>query len=87
MWRGWGIYFPMYMSGQGKGGPASGLPPVPAWTLAAPLPAECLANLGCLVVDRRFVNKYNFFVLEVVAAWIDPSRKSRRTIHHRGWGE
>jgi flavin reductase (DIM6/NTAB) family NADH-FMN oxidoreductase RutF len=30
--------------------------------------------------------KYNFFVLEVVKAWIDPTVKSPRTIHHRGKG-
>ena len=32
------------------------------------------------------VAKYNFFVLEVVKAWIDPARKDARTIHHRGKG-
>ena len=32
------------------------------------------------------VEKYDFFVLEVVAAWIDPTLKSPRTIHHRGRG-
>jgi hypothetical protein len=32
------------------------------------------------------VATYNFFVLEVVAAWIDRSRKDPRTMHHRGWG-
>jgi hypothetical protein len=32
------------------------------------------------------VAQYNFFVLEVVKAWIDPSRKNPRTLHHRGRG-
>jgi len=32
------------------------------------------------------VNKYNFFVLEVVKAWVDPARKNPRTLHHRGKG-
>ena len=64
-----------------------GLTPVPASQVAAPLVAECFANLECRVFDSRLVNHYNFFILEVVAAWIDPSRKSRRTIHHRGRGE
>jgi len=32
------------------------------------------------------VAKYNFFILEVVKAWIDPSRKQLRTIHHKGNG-
>lgn len=32
------------------------------------------------------VNKYNFFVLQVLQAWIDPARKRPRTIHHMGRG-
>ncbi|MBL0143174.1 MAG: flavin reductase family protein [Betaproteobacteria bacterium] len=64
-----------------------GLSPVPASQVAAPLLAECFANLECRVVDTRLVNRYNFFILEVVAAWIDASGRSRRTIHHRGRGE
>ena len=65
---------------------AVGLTPVPATLVGAPLVAECRANLECKVVDRRMVNTYNFFVLEVVHAWIEPGRKELRTIHHRGRG-
>jgi flavin reductase (DIM6/NTAB) family NADH-FMN oxidoreductase RutF len=65
---------------------AFGLTPLPASQVAAPLVAECFASLECRVADTRLVNKYNFFILEVVAAWIDPS-KAARTMHHRGWGE
>jgi hypothetical protein len=32
------------------------------------------------------VNKYNFFVLEVVKAWIDKSIENPRTLHHQGKG-
>jgi hypothetical protein len=32
------------------------------------------------------VDKYCFFVLEVVKAWSDPSVKSSRTLHHLGSG-
>lgn len=64
-----------------------GLTPVPASAVAAPLVAECFANLECRVADSRLVNRYNLFILEVVAAWIDPAARSRRTIHHRGRGE
>ena len=64
-----------------------GLTPLSASQVAAPLIDECYANLECRVADTRFVNRYNFFVLEVVAAWADPSVKNPRTIHHRGWGE
>jgi flavin reductase (DIM6/NTAB) family NADH-FMN oxidoreductase RutF len=63
-----------------------GLTPVPASVVAAPLIAECYANLECRVVDRKLVEQYNFFILEVVKAWIDPRRKRPRTIHHRGEG-
>jgi flavin reductase (DIM6/NTAB) family NADH-FMN oxidoreductase RutF len=59
---------------------------MPAAKVAAPLIAECFANLECKVVDTRMVNKYNFFVLEVVKAWIDTARKNPRTLHHRGKG-
>jgi flavin reductase (DIM6/NTAB) family NADH-FMN oxidoreductase RutF len=58
----------------------------PASQIKAPLIAECYANLECRVVDARLVAKYNFFILEVVKAWIDPSRKQPRTIHHKGNG-
>jgi len=65
---------------------AFGLTPVAASQVQPPLIDECFANLECRVVDTRMVNAYNFFVLEVVKAWIDPARKDARTIHHRGWG-
>ena len=48
------------------------LTPAPASLVAAPLIVECYANLECKVVDTRMVTKYNFFILEVFKAWIDP---------------
>jgi flavin reductase (DIM6/NTAB) family NADH-FMN oxidoreductase RutF len=65
---------------------AFGLTPVPASEVKAPLIGECYVNLECRVADRRWVDDYNFFVLEVVKAWIAPSKKPRRTIHHEGKG-
>jgi len=65
---------------------AFGLTPVTASRVAAPLVAECYASLECRVIDARMVAKYNFFVLEVLKAWIDPARKRPRTIHHLGRG-
>jgi flavin reductase (DIM6/NTAB) family NADH-FMN oxidoreductase RutF len=62
------------------------LTPVAASQVKAPLIDECYANLECKVVDARMVEKYNFFILEVLKAWIDPSKKDPRTIHHRGKG-
>ena len=63
-----------------------GLTPAPAERVAPPLVAECFANLECKVADTGFVTKYNLFVLEVVKAWIDPTQKDRKTIHHHGYG-
>jgi flavin reductase (DIM6/NTAB) family NADH-FMN oxidoreductase RutF len=65
---------------------AFGLTARPAALVKAPLIDECYANLECKVVDTRLVNQYNFFVLEVVKGWIDPSQKNPRTLHHRGKG-
>lgn len=62
------------------------LTPMPASEVEPPLISECYANLECRVYDTRLVNKYNFFVLEVVKAWIDPAAKSPRTLHHEGRG-
>lgn len=52
----------------------------------APLIDDCYANLECIVVDTKLVDKYNFFILEVVKAWLDPSKKQPKTLHHRGRG-
>ena len=59
---------------------------LPAERVRAPLVAECFANLECAVIDTRFVKKYNLFILEVLAAWVDPAQRNPRTIHHRGYG-
>jgi flavin reductase (DIM6/NTAB) family NADH-FMN oxidoreductase RutF len=63
-----------------------GLTARPAQEVGAPLIAECFANLECRVADTRMVNRYGFFVLEVVKAWRDPAVKAPRTIHHEGHG-
>ena len=63
------------------------LTPRKAERVAAPLIAECFANLECKVVDSRLVNKYNLFVLEVLKAWTDPKQPNPKTIHHRGYGK
>ncbi len=64
-----------------------GLTPVPAERVAAPLVAECFANLECKVVDTELVSKYNLFILKVLKAWIDPAQKNPKTIHHCGYGK
>lgn len=64
----------------------TGLTATPASLVRAPLIAECYANLECRVVDTRLVNSYNFFIFEVVQAWLDTSVKNPETLHHRGKG-
>ncbi len=64
-----------------------GLTPVMAKLVKAPQIQECYASLECKVVDMKLVTKYNFFILQVVQAWVDPARKNPRTIHHQGEGE
>lgn len=65
---------------------AFGLTQLKGKCVAAPLIAECFANLECKVVDTRLVNKYNLFVFQVVTAWRDPKQKDPKTIHHCGYG-
>lgn len=59
---------------------------IPATYVGAPLIEECFANLECRVVDTGMVAKYGLFVVEVIKAWIDPTVKNPRTIHHLGSG-
>lgn len=66
---------------------AFGLSPVAAACVKAPLIGECYANLECRMVDATMVTKYNFFVLEVLKAWIDPAQKQPQTLHHQGKGQ
>jgi flavin reductase (DIM6/NTAB) family NADH-FMN oxidoreductase RutF len=65
---------------------AFGLTRVPAERVSPPLIAECFANLECRVADTRLANRFNLFVLEVLKAWIDPTQKNPKTIHHHGHG-
>ncbi len=63
-----------------------GLTPVAARSVAAPMIAECFANLECRVVDTRLVRRYDFFVLEVVRAHAVRSQRVPTTLHYRGDG-
>jgi flavin reductase (DIM6/NTAB) family NADH-FMN oxidoreductase RutF len=60
------------------------LTPVRGKAVGPPLIKECLANLECKVID--IVEKHNIVVLKAVAAYIDPSRKEKRTVHAVGDG-
>ncbi len=61
-----------------------GLTPVKGEHVRSPLIKECLANIECKVID--IVRKHNVVVLEGVAAYIDNSRKEKRTVHAIGDG-
>ena len=63
-----------------------GLTAIEAAQVQAPLIAECYASLECRVADTQWVNRYNFFVLEVVQAWVESAIKKPQTLHHRGNG-
>jgi flavin reductase (DIM6/NTAB) family NADH-FMN oxidoreductase RutF len=63
-----------------------GLTPLPAADVQAPLLAECLYNLECRVTNRDLVSRYNFFVLQGIRAWRDPSPMEPRSFHAVGDG-
>jgi flavin reductase (DIM6/NTAB) family NADH-FMN oxidoreductase RutF len=52
----------------------------------APLIQECYANFECKLFDAGLVNRYNFFIFEVVKAHVAVSPKYPRTLHYRGDG-
>lgn len=62
------------------------LTPQVATHVKAPLIYECYVNLECKVINMKMATQYNFFILEVVKAWISSSKKRARTIHHMGKG-
>lgn len=63
-----------------------GIATMQASTVKAPLIRHCYANLECKVIDASMAEKYDFFVVEVMKAWINPGIKQPRTIHHCGKG-
>lgn len=60
------------------------LTPVPGRAVRAPLIGQCLANIECRATD--FVKKHDIVVLEAVAAWKNPARREKRTVHAVGDG-
>ncbi|MDR2076104.1 MAG: flavin reductase family protein [Desulfovibrio sp.] len=62
------------------------LTPQPAQEVQAPLVAECLCNLECRLVNRKLADEYNFFVLQGVRAWRNPSPPDGRSFHAVGDG-
>ena len=60
---------------------------VDAEKVEAPLIKECYANFECKVIDATLVQKYSFFIMEIVKAHVAVSPKVPRTIHYRGDGQ
>lgn len=58
----------------------------PASKVSCPIIEECYANFECRLVDSRCVNKYNFFIFEVVKAHVAIQPKYPHTLHFRGDG-
>lgn len=63
-----------------------GLTAEPAKEVKAPLIRECHANFECRLVDDSLVDKYNFFIWEVVQARAAVSPKYPQTLHYTGDG-
>ncbi len=54
--------------------------------VSAPLIRECHANFECRLADDSLVDKYNFFIWEVVSAQVAASPKHPETLHYKGEG-
>ncbi|ABQ39278.1 MULTISPECIES: flavin reductase family protein [Alphaproteobacteria] len=63
-----------------------GLTAQSATRVKAPLIVECHANFECRLVDDALVDKYNFFVFEVVKAHVAKSPRHPETLHYTGDG-
>lgn len=64
-----------------------GLTKTPAAIVQAPLIAECYASFECRLHDGSRIDKYNFFVWDVVKAHVAPAVKHPKTIHYKGEGQ
>lgn len=63
-----------------------GLTAEKAAKVGAPLIAECHASFECRLHDDALIDRYNFFVFEVVKAHAARSPKHPETLHYTGEG-
>ena len=63
-----------------------GLTAEDAHEVGAPLIRECHASFECRLHDDVLVEKYNFFIFEVVKAHVAASPKHPETLHYTGDG-
>lgn len=59
---------------------------VDATEVEAPLLIDCFGHFECRIVDDALVDRYNFFILEVVKAQIARRPKQPPTLHYTGDG-
>jgi flavin reductase (DIM6/NTAB) family NADH-FMN oxidoreductase RutF len=59
---------------------------IPASKVDAPLIEQCYANFECQLHDASLVDRYNFFIFEVVKAHVAAWPRYPRTLHYRGDG-
>lgn len=57
-----------------------------ATEVQAPLIAECHANFECRLHDDILVDKYNYFIFEIVKAHVAPTPAHPETLHYLGDG-
>jgi flavin reductase (DIM6/NTAB) family NADH-FMN oxidoreductase RutF len=58
----------------------------PAAQVTAPLIRECHTNLECKLADGSLIERYNFFIFEVVKAHVATTPKYPETLHYTGDG-
>lgn len=63
-----------------------GLTAEPAQMVDAPLIRECHANFECRLRDDMLVERYNFFIFEVIKAHVAASPRHPATLHYTGDG-
>jgi flavin reductase (DIM6/NTAB) family NADH-FMN oxidoreductase RutF len=63
-----------------------GLTAQPSRLVGAPSIRECHAQFECRLHDDRLVDKYNFFIWEVVAARVAATPAHPETLHYQGEG-
>jgi flavin reductase (DIM6/NTAB) family NADH-FMN oxidoreductase RutF len=63
-----------------------GLTAQDAEKVSAPLIGECHANFECRLYDDLLVDRYNFFIFEVVKAHVAALPKHPETMHYTGEG-
>src|SRR4029078_1835614 len=63
-----------------------GLTPQTAEHVKAQVIAECHANFECSLANDALVDKYNFFIFEIVKAHVAKSPRHPETLHYTGDG-